>query len=114
MLDSVELEKLLRDSFANYVIQTALEYAEPNVRHQLVENIKPLLPAIRLTPYGRRIQSKIQMLTGGAPVAPGAAPGPHFRSSSASYPSSQGTLRPGVAATQYAPATAVQFNPYFG
>lgn len=65
MIDQTELEKLLRDSFANYVIQTALEYADLAVRHQLVENIKPLLPAIRMTPYGRRIQSKIQVLTSG-------------------------------------------------
>ncbi|RPA84704.1 ARM repeat-containing protein [Ascobolus immersus RN42] len=64
MLDTSELERLLRDSFANYVIQTALESAEPTLRNQLVESIKPLLPAIKLTPYGRRIQSKIQVLTG--------------------------------------------------
>ncbi|MCJ1307225.1 hypothetical protein MMC25_000871 [Agyrium rufum] len=59
MLDSIELEKMLRDSFANYVVQTALDYADSNTRNQLVEAIKPIIPAIRSTPYGRRIQSKI-------------------------------------------------------
>ncbi|KAJ9132281.1 ARM repeat-containing protein [Pleurostoma richardsiae] len=55
-----EMERLLRDSFANYVIQTALEYATPQKKHLLVEVIRPILPAYRSTPYGRRIQSKIQ------------------------------------------------------
>ena len=27
----------------------------------MVDNIRPILPAIRMTPYGRRIQSKIQI-----------------------------------------------------
>ena len=59
MLNSNELEKMLRDSFANYVVQTALDYAEPDTKARLVEAIRPILPAIRQTPYGRRIQSKI-------------------------------------------------------
>jgi hypothetical protein len=59
MLNADELEKMLRDSFANYVVQTALDYAEPKTRERLVDAIRPILPAIRQTPYGRRIQSKI-------------------------------------------------------
>ena len=59
MLNVNELEKMLRDSFANYVVQTALDYADPDTRNRLVEAIRPILPAIRQTPYGRRIQSKI-------------------------------------------------------
>lgn len=55
-----EMDRLLRDSFANYVIQTALEYATHYMKHRLVETIRPTLPAIRSTPYGRRIQAKIQ------------------------------------------------------
>ncbi|KAG2179858.1 hypothetical protein INT43_003644, partial [Umbelopsis isabellina] len=59
MVNRLLLEKLLRDSYANYVVQTSLDYAEPRQRAQLVECIRPLLPAIRNTPYGKRIQSKI-------------------------------------------------------
>jgi hypothetical protein len=55
-----ELEKVLRDSFANYVIQTSLDYADDDVCTMLIDSIRPVLPAIRQTPYGRRIQSKIQ------------------------------------------------------
>ncbi|OAA76685.1 Armadillo-like helical [Akanthomyces lecanii RCEF 1005] len=59
MLAPVEIERLLRDSFANYVIQTALEFATPQLKYRLVEAIRPILPQIRTTPYGRRIQAKI-------------------------------------------------------
>jgi hypothetical protein len=60
MLQPSELDRLLRDSFANYVIQTALDYANPQMKVRLIEAIRPYLPAIRTTPYGRRIQAKIQ------------------------------------------------------
>jgi len=53
------IEKLLRDGFANYVVQTALEYSDEDLKAALVDNIRMVLPAIRNTPHGRRIQSKI-------------------------------------------------------
>ena len=59
MLNANELEKMLRDSFANYVVQTALDYADHETKTRLVDAIRPILPSIRQTPYGRRIQSKI-------------------------------------------------------
>ncbi|KAF9362309.1 hypothetical protein BGX34_006425 [Mortierella sp. NVP85] len=59
MINKARLDKLLRDSYANYVVQTALDFADPIQRAQLVECIRPLLPAIRNTPYGKRIQSKL-------------------------------------------------------
>lgn len=60
LIDPNELEKLMRDSFGNYVIQTALEFAPPDLCLHLIESMRPILPAIRQTPYGRRIQSKVQ------------------------------------------------------
>lgn len=60
LLNRSRLEKLLRDSFGNYCVQTALDYAEPSQRMLLVEGIRPILPLIRNTPYGKRIQSKLQ------------------------------------------------------
>lgn len=84
MLNSNELEKMLRDSFANYVVQTALDYADPETKTHLVEAIRPILPSIRQTPYGRRIQSKImgadvhgRLSAGGTPndsASPGQIP----------------------------------------
>ncbi|KAI9774911.1 MAG: hypothetical protein M1840_000127 [Geoglossum simile] len=64
MLNPHELEKMLRDSYANYVVQTAMDWADSETRQNLIDNIRPLLPAIRTTPYGRRIQSKIQVAEG--------------------------------------------------
>ncbi|KAL2265475.1 hypothetical protein VTJ83DRAFT_6575 [Remersonia thermophila] len=60
LLGPGEIDRLLRDSFGNYVIQTALDYAPVAAKNRLIEAIRPLLPSIRATPYGRRIQAKIQ------------------------------------------------------
>lgn len=60
LLNRTRLEKLLRDSYGNYCVQTALDYAEPAQRAMLVEGIRPVLPLIRNTPYGKRIQNKLQ------------------------------------------------------
>ncbi|KAI6153219.1 ARM repeat-containing protein [Pisolithus tinctorius] len=60
LLNRSRLEKLLRDSYGNYCVQTALDYADPGQRALLVEGIRPVLPLIRNTPYGKRIQNKLQ------------------------------------------------------
>lgn len=54
-----ELEKMLRDSFANYVVQTAMDFADPETRVRMVDAIRPILPSIRQTPHGRRIAGKM-------------------------------------------------------
>jgi hypothetical protein len=59
LMDPRTLTGLLQDPYGNYVIQTALTVAQPQQRLQLTENIKPLLPALGNTPYGKRIQNKI-------------------------------------------------------
>ncbi len=51
---------MLRDSFANYVVQTAMECADEELKAHIFDNLRPMLPAIRNTPHGRRIQNKIQ------------------------------------------------------
>ena len=60
----IELDKLLRDSFANYVVQTAMDFADEQTKAILIDNVRPILPAIRHTPYGRRIQGKISEYDG--------------------------------------------------
>ncbi|KAF1831044.1 mRNA binding protein-like protein Pumilio 2 [Decorospora gaudefroyi] len=59
LLDMEQLEQLMRDSYGNYVIQTALEFAPPELCVHLIEAMRPILPQIRHTPYGRRIMSKV-------------------------------------------------------
>lgn len=56
---------LLQDPYANYVIQTAIQTASLSDRNELVDAIKPHLPSLRNTPYGKRIQSKITSLQQG-------------------------------------------------
>eukprot|EP01102_Stenamoeba_stenopodia_P013648 TRINITY_DN445_c0_g1_i2.p1 TRINITY_DN445_c0_g1~~TRINITY_DN445_c0_g1_i2.p1 ORF type:complete len:746 (-),score=122.39 TRINITY_DN445_c0_g1_i2:341-2578(-) len=72
-LESEILGTLLQDPFANYVIQTALTISDPEQHVRLVEAIKPHLPALRNTPYGKRIQNKIMKES-----IPPAAPHHHY------------------------------------
>jgi uncharacterized membrane-anchored protein YjiN (DUF445 family) len=69
MLGATEIEKMLRDSFANYVVQTALDHADAETRARLIDAIKPIMPSIRHTPHGRRIQSKILASEGNSHVS---------------------------------------------
>ncbi|KAJ1733960.1 hypothetical protein LPJ61_001315 [Coemansia biformis] len=55
-----KLDMLMRDSYGNYVVQTALDFADPQQRIEIIEAILPLLPLIRNTPYGKRIYNKLQ------------------------------------------------------
>lgn len=57
-----ELERMLRDSFANYVVQTAMDFVDAETRNALIDAIRPILPAIRQTPHGRRISGKIMTM----------------------------------------------------
>lgn len=68
-----ELERMLRDSFANYVVQTALDYGDNMHKQRMVDIITPILPAIKQTPHGRRIASKIQSMKIPPPPPPPAA-----------------------------------------
>ncbi|KAJ4357075.1 hypothetical protein N0V95_002813 [Ascochyta clinopodiicola] len=95
LLDVEQLERLMRDSYGNYVIQTALEFAPPELCLHLMEAMRPILPQIRQTPYGRRIQTKVQeregrlaAFTGRAPsghVSPSAAPGAQASEAGSSF-----------------------------
>lgn len=64
VLNGNELEKMLRDSFANYVVQTAMDHADYETRGRLIDAVRPILPSIRHTPHGRRIAGKIMALEG--------------------------------------------------
>ena len=59
LTDGEALPMLLQDPYGNYVVQTALSLADPETHKRMVALIRPHLPAIRNTPYGKRIQNKI-------------------------------------------------------
>lgn len=60
-MESASLKSLLQDAYGNYVIQTALSQAQPQQKANLEEKIRPLLPTLRNTNYGKRIQNKIAL-----------------------------------------------------
>jgi len=62
-LDGDSLSTMLQDPYANYVVQTALSVSQGQQHARLVEAIRPHLPALRNTPYGKRIQNKIMKET---------------------------------------------------
>lgn len=59
VIDRERIGAMLQDAFANYVVQTSLDVAEPDQHQQLAELVRPLLPAIRHLPYCKRVQSKL-------------------------------------------------------
>lgn len=50
---------MLSDSFANYVVQTAIDFADPAQKQMLILMIKPLVGEIRHLPYGKRVFYKL-------------------------------------------------------
>jgi hypothetical protein len=67
LIDPQNLPSLLQDPYGNYVVQTALSMADMPLKRQMVEAIRPHLPGLRNTPYGKRIQNKILKETPGVP-----------------------------------------------
>jgi len=57
--DSEVIGRLLHDAFGNYVIQRSLQLARSPQLEALCEAIRPHLPSLKSSPYGKRIQSKI-------------------------------------------------------
>ncbi|RMZ83983.1 hypothetical protein DV737_g1341, partial [Chaetothyriales sp. CBS 132003] len=105
-----ELDKMLRDSFANYVVQTALEFADEQCRARLTEAIRPILPSIKSTPHGRRIASKIL----GSSDSPGriqiVGGGFNLPRASNGFPSGSGDSINGTAAYGYTNTTGYGAN----
>jgi len=50
-----DFKSLLSDPFANYVIQTCMNYANDYQHESLVEKIRPYQNTLRNTPYGKKI-----------------------------------------------------------
>jgi hypothetical protein len=67
------LPRLLQDSYANYVVQSALTVSHGEVHTSLVEAIKPFMTALRGTPHGKRILHKLGTVSGGGSGGGGGA-----------------------------------------
>lgn len=53
------MAEMIDDNFANYVVQTALDYAEGEQRTQLIKEIMPLLNTIKSRSWYKRVMTKI-------------------------------------------------------
>lgn len=56
-----DLPALLKDQFGNYVVQSALRVASPDLHADLVAAIRPHLAALRNLPHGKRILAQLQV-----------------------------------------------------
>ena len=62
------MAEMIDDSFANYVVQTALDYADGEQRTQLVKEIMPLLGSIKARSWYKRIMTKLGLGINSSPV----------------------------------------------
>eukprot|EP00755_Sulcionema_specki_P007770 Sspe_Gene.5678::Locus_1886_Transcript_1_1_Confidence_1.000_Length_2530::g.5678::m.5678 len=61
-----ELPHLLKDQYANYVIQTALNNCSQEQLQMMSQAIRPHLHLIKNTPHGKKIEGKLKRSAGGA------------------------------------------------
>lgn len=58
---------MMKDQFANYVVQKMLDLVDGPQRELLLSRMKPHLVALRKFTYGKHILSKVEKLQGLAP-----------------------------------------------
>ncbi|XP_042516681.1 uncharacterized protein LOC122090970 [Macadamia integrifolia] len=57
LINNSRLDQILLDPYGNYVIQAALNQSKGALHAALVEAIKPFVPALRTSPYGKKVLS---------------------------------------------------------
>ncbi|KAG6590075.1 Pumilio-like 12, partial [Cucurbita argyrosperma subsp. sororia] len=55
LMNDPQFGKIMQDPYGNYVIQTALGNTEGNLHTKLVEAIRPHIPILRTSPYGKKV-----------------------------------------------------------
>lgn len=58
------LEVMMKDQFANYVIQKILDVCDYKQKELLISKIKPHIPTLRKYTYGKHIISRMEKITG--------------------------------------------------
>ena len=62
-LNSSALLTMMKDQYANYVIQKIIDVADNNQREILFQKIKPHLATLKKYSYGKHIISRIEKVT---------------------------------------------------
>ena len=72
------LHVMMKDQFANYVVQKMIDVAEPNQRKILMHKIRPYCNTLRKYTYGKHILAKLEkyFLKNNTELGPIGPPGP--------------------------------------
>lgn len=106
------IQTLLRDQYGNFPVQTALAEADKDQRDKLLGIIIPLMPNLRHTPCGRRLEGRINELEskGELPALPALSPASSWESPAPSS-ESESTAAPETPAANGSAATAGSASP---
>jgi len=63
------LISMVKDQYANYVIQKMVDVVDEEQRNMILQRIKRYVPNLRKIPYGKHIIARIEKLTG-KPILP--------------------------------------------
>lgn len=55
---------MMKDQYANYVIQKILDCCDPQQREAFVVQIKPHIPALKKYTYGKHIIARLEKMIG--------------------------------------------------
>ncbi|THG13157.1 hypothetical protein TEA_029883 [Camellia sinensis var. sinensis] len=57
LINNRRLDQIMQDPYGNYVIQAALNHSKGSLHAALVEAIRPHVPVLRTSPYGKKVLS---------------------------------------------------------
>ncbi len=55
---------MVRDQYANYVVQRIIEMAQGDIRTRFIDGLKQRVPNLKKVSYGKHIISRIEKITG--------------------------------------------------
>lgn len=58
------LERMMKDQYANYVIQRILDICDTKEKEMLISKIKPYIQSLKRFPHGKHIISRLEKITG--------------------------------------------------
>jgi len=64
-LDISSLEVMMKDQYANYVVQKILDVSDAQQRDILINHIRPHIHSLKKYTYGKHIIARLEKITGG-------------------------------------------------
>jgi len=62
--DPSALETMMKDQYANYVIQKILDVCDSHQREIMILHIRPHVPSLKKYTYGKHIIARLEKITG--------------------------------------------------